>query len=142
MGAASVSATRPLAATPARSALRAAKGTRRLLPLTSETLTCVALPFHGSQGGLRLPPLSGGSNGRVDLPYLPVEIGDPPGRYLDPGVDVGALHLDSRLCRTTFPDMRGHVLGIDARRVDDGEPGDQDDQNAAPYPGDCPPASR
>src|SRR6266853_1831798 len=81
MGAASVSICRPLAATLARSAFRAAQSTGFTVSLVHEARADPALGFHGRQGGVGLAALRRFLDRAVNLPKTPVEAGDGVGRH-------------------------------------------------------------
>src|SRR5258708_39757460 len=110
MGAASTSACRPLAASWARSALRAA-GTGRLVSLTSEPRTGPALAFHGRQGGVGLATLRRFLDRAVNLSKTPVEVGDGLGRHLDPGGKRRVPRLKPGYGSPALPHMGGDKLG-------------------------------
>src|SRR5258708_39706461 len=96
MGAASVSIRRLCAARDARSAFRAAKGTGRVVALTGEARTGLALAFYRRQGGVGPAALGGFLDRGVNLTKAPVEVGDLAGGHLDLGRKNRVLRLKDR----------------------------------------------
>jgi hypothetical protein len=65
------------------------------------------------------------------------------GLDINPGREGGSLCLDQGCSRASVPDMGGHKLRIDARGIDEGKPGHQDNQDGTPHPGrDAPPPGK
>ena len=80
------------------------------------------MSFQGIKGSLGPPPLCRLLDRGVDLTKAPVEIGDLVGLDVDLRLDVRRLRLETGSSRTALPDMGGNELGIDTRRIDEGEP--------------------
>jgi hypothetical protein len=115
--------------------LEIGKGGTLTLPLTSELGTGFPLPFDRRErrGGLAA---SGCFLDRhVHLVEPAVQVGNGVGRNLDAGGERCVLRHDGGRGHAVFPDMGRYQLSVHARRIDDSEPGDQDDEDPTPDPG-------
>src|SRR5260221_9673137 len=117
MGAASVSMRRPLAATLARSACRAARDTGFAFALIHEASTRLALVVCQLHGGSRSALLGCLLNGRVDLGKPPVEVGNGVSLDVDLGSQRRVLRLDRPRRRPAIANMGGNKLCIDTRGI-------------------------
>ena len=86
------------------------------------------------QRNCRLATPCGLIDGNVYLRNPLVKVGDDMPLHVDAGRERRVLcgYVGDR--SAAFPDVRGDKLGIDARRIDDREPGDEHNERETPDP--------